>query len=146
MSRRTRFLILLSCLLLLFPGCTQSLKIVGFSESLNELLIGEATHNLWTGAGNFTVKALNSNIVCEGGAMIVQVSKPSSCVGQKGEIFGTCSDGRYIKGKYITTSCTRGFGMAIDNLGNQYQFKFGVSEEELNNIVEDYKNKVLKFL
>jgi hypothetical protein len=126
-------------------GCTVSYKAIGYFEDYYEVLIGEVNADLLSGSGNFRVEGKISGIKCEGGATVTYIPNPMSCVGQTGVIFAMCSDGRSIRGKYICTSCTTGFGYGFDDMGNKITFKFGLSEQEaeteIKNLLQMLKDK-----
>jgi len=122
------------CFLLIFiiitTGCVASYKAVGYSEDYNEVFVGEVNANLLSGSGTFKLEGQITGIKCEGASTVTYTPNPFTCVGQRGEIFGRCSDGRTLQGSYVVTSCTTGYGRGVDSMGNKFIFNFGLSEEE----------------
>lgn len=140
------FKILLFYLVIFFitlsiSGCITTYKAIGYYDEYNEVLIGEVTANLLSGGGNFKMEGEISGIKCEGGATLTYMPNKLTCVGQRGEIFGICSDGRTLKGEYIlTSSCTSGFGKGVDSMGNVFKFIFGLTEQEAKKELERLLN------
>jgi S1-C subfamily serine protease len=113
----------------LFTGCA-TYKAVGRFANYNEVLIGDVGHNLLSGSATFKLEGKVSGIKCEGGSTVTYIPNIWTCTGQKGEVFGTCSDGRTFSGRWVATSCTKGFGKGKDSMGNTLVFTFGLSEQE----------------
>lgn len=128
----------------LFTGCA-TYKAVSKFENYNEVLIGDVNHNLLSGSANFKLEGKVSGIKCEGGSTVTYIPNIWTCIGQRGELFGTCSDGRTFSGQWVATSCTKGFGKGRDNMGNTFVFTFGFSEQEaiskLENELQSSKEK-----
>lgn len=68
---------------------------------------------------------------CHGVAQVTHFPLGGPSAGQRGYINASCTDGRSIKGNFITTSLTTGDGTATDSLGNNYQFTFGHTASNL---------------
>jgi len=127
-----KFLLILGALIsvLVISSCTLNYKGVGYYQDFNEVFIVDIFHDPIFGTkASFKVKSLVSNLECFGDAKPIY-TPGLSCKGVKGIIYAECVDGRSFKGEYITETCTKGEGFAIDNMGNIIKFIFGLSEEE----------------
>jgi len=54
-----------------------------------------------------------------------------SCSGQRGYLVAQCTDGRTLKGEWVATSCTTGFGEGVDSANNKFSFEFGMTDAEI---------------
>lgn len=137
-SLKNKFLIVLIVFFMsiLTSGCIANFKAVGYFEEYNEIFVGDVTANLFSGGGNFKLIAKNSGIKCEGSSVVTEIPNKLTCAGQKGEIFGTCSDGRIFRGEYRLATCTIGYGIGTDEFGHVFKFRFGFTEEEVKNEID----------
>lgn len=116
---------------LIISSCVLNYKGIGYYQDFNEVFIVDIFHDpIFGEKASFKVKSLVSNLECFGEAKPVYVPG-LTCKGTRGVIYAKCVDGRFFKGEYITETCTKGEGFAIDNMGNIIKFVFGLSEEEV---------------
>lgn len=138
-------LIIITIVLMLLTGCV-SYKAVGKFENYNEVFVGNINANLMTGGGKFEITAVNSNVSCNGVASPPdKIPFNLDCSGQEGNGNGTCSDGKMVNMRWYATSCTRGYGRGATADGINFNFAFGLSQEEamttLDKLADDAKEK-----
>jgi hypothetical protein len=131
--------------LFFLTGCV-SYKAVGKFENYNEVFVGNVNANLMTGGGKFDITAVNSNVNCNGVASPPdKIPFNLDCSGQEGNGNGSCSDGKMVNMRWYATSCTRGYGKGSTTDGINFNFAFGLTQEEamntLDKLAEESKGK-----
>jgi S1-C subfamily serine protease len=101
--------------------------IVGRFDDFNEALVGEVVSDLSTGQSTVSMAAVNGGFSCSGLASVTDVPNVFVCAGQSGIADLSCSDGRRIKARYITSACNAGTGHGVDQQGRSLTFAYGPS-------------------
>jgi len=111
-------------------ACSVTFPLVGRFED-GDSFQGTVDSNL---AGNAHIRATSSSgASCTGNSAITY--KPAysvvvPCVGQRGIAVLQCSDGRRVRGDWVATGCTSGYGTGVDEDGRRLIFAMGMSLEE----------------
>lgn len=119
------------CLLTLGIACNTHYYFVAQNTENCDLFSGQVNHDLSVGSAE-TQYFFPDGSQCQGASNVNYIPPQGGCIGQRGIVYTTCSDGRRIDGEWVVTSssCTVGQGQAHDNYGNQYEFTFGHSAKE----------------
>ncbi len=114
----------------LLVACSVTFPLVGRFED-GETFRGTIDSNL---AGDAHISATSSSGArCTGNSEITY--KPPyavivPCVGQRGIAVLDCSDGRRVRGEWLATGCSSGYGEGVDQDGKRLVFAMGMSLEE----------------
>lgn len=123
--------------LLVLQGCSTTYMAVATFEDFNEVMLGEEKYNRLTSEAVFGFKGINTQLSCQGLASKLDVVPNTlTCKGFVGPGSVNCNDGRTIKFKWKTDSCTRSHGTGKDSLGNAFYFISGLDEVEANNYIK----------
>jgi len=142
MKRRMIMALFIFSVLSTLQGCSTTYKAVATFDDFNEVMLGEENYNRLTGEAVFSFKGKKTQLSCQGVASKLDVVPNTlTCKGFVGPGTVSCSDGRTIKFKWRTDSCTRSHGTGKDSLGNAFYFISGLNEEEAEN---DIKQKLEK--
>lgn len=118
-----------TCALTLGLYCKLKYYFVAQNTKNCEIFSGRIIHQPTIGKAH-TVFFTPSGATCEGVSYVTYIPPGGGCAGQQGKVPTQCSDGRIVDGTWTASSCKTGFGHATDNLGNEYQFTFGLSAQE----------------
>ena len=129
-----------SLFLLPFSDWETSYNVVGSYRDYNVVFSGIIKAKPLKGISKINVKGVNVDAQGEGSSWITYIPPTGSCEGQKGEFLMTFDDDRVVKGSFIVTSCSSGWGSGADQDGNVYSFKFGIKKKDLQNEI----NKLIK--
>jgi S1-C subfamily serine protease len=112
-------------------GCSVTFPLAGRFDDGTESFQGTIDSNL---AGDAHISATSSSGArCTGQSRITY--RPAytvvvPCVGQRGIAILDCSDGRRVRGDWVATGCTSGYGTGVDEDGRRLTFAMGMSLEE----------------
>jgi S1-C subfamily serine protease len=129
--RRWGFALAVAALAATVVACSVTFPLVGRYEDGAETFRGVIDSNL---AGSAHIQATSSTGArCTGESWITY--KPAysvvvPCVGQRGSAVLDCSDGRRVRGEWVATGCTSGYGEGYDQDGRRFLFAMGMSLEE----------------
>ena len=115
----------------LVTACSVNFPMAGKFENGSESFQGSVESDL-AGNAHITVTS-SSGATCSGRSRITH--KPAyslvvPCVGQRGTALLDCTDGRKVRGTWVATGCTSGYGEGRDDEGNRFVFAMGMSLEE----------------
>ena len=118
-------LLMLASLLI---GCATYPAVATFQD-YNEVLYGQLNTNLLVGASDFSMEGKVKGLKCNGISKVTYIPPFGQCIGQRGDIFATCTDGRSITGEWVAQSCASGYWRGKDSNGNIFAFNFGPPDE-----------------
>lgn len=111
-------------------ACSLTFPLVGRFDD-GESFQGTIDSNL---AGDAHISATSSTgATCTGNSAITYKPVYSvivPCVGQRGVAILECTDGRRVRGNWVATGCTSGYGDGYDQDGRRLVFAMGMSLEE----------------
>ena len=112
-------------------ACSVTFPMSGRFDNGSETFQGSVDSDL-SGSAHITVTS-SSGASCSGQSRITY--KPAyslvvPCVGQRGTAVLDCSDGRRVRGTWVATGCSSGYGEGRDQEGNRFVFAMGMSLDE----------------
>jgi S1-C subfamily serine protease len=112
-------------------ACSVTFPLVGRFDDGGETFEGTVDSNL---SGDAHIRATSSSgASCTGQSAITYRPAYSvivPCVGQRGIAVLECTDGRRVRGDWVATGCTSGYGEGHDQDGRRLVFAMGMSLEE----------------
>ena len=121
----------MAAIAVLVAACSVTFPMVGRFDNGGETFQGSVDSDL---SGNAHITATSSSgASCSGESRITYkpvYSVVVPCVGQRGTAVLDCSDGRRVRGNWVATGCSSGYGEGRDQEGNRFVFAMGMSLEE----------------
>lgn len=90
-----------------------------------EIFYGLIQDNPLIGRASIDFVSPTDGCNCHGVGQVTDFPPGGGVVGQRGYIKVKCSDGRTMRGNFVTTSLTTGFASVDDSNGNHYVSTFG---------------------
>ncbi len=106
-------------------SCATHYPVYGRFDRSDELFRGVVLSETMTGLGSIELKGVKSGIRCVGRSKS-KVAPP----GEEGGVTLECKDGRTVKARYVVTGWGKGRGSGKDQIGDRFQFTFGIPEGE----------------
>jgi len=132
-NHRLTWVLYIFAVLSALQGCSTTHKAVASFDDFNEVMLGDENYNGLTGEAVFSFKGKNTQLICQGVASKLDVTPNTlTCKGFVGPGGLNCNDGRSIRFKWKTDSCSRSHGTGKDSLGNNFYFISGFDDEEAN--------------
>jgi hypothetical protein len=133
---RTKAILFLAPLALLFSQGCITYPVVGSFNEYNETFKGTATQNLFIGTSEINVQGVNGKTTAKGSSWLTYMSPSLGCEGTKGNVLLTFSNGRIVNAEFYCLSCASGWGSGKDQGGNTFTFTFGMTDEEAEQFIQ----------
>ena len=133
--------ILIILVSLLLTSCDYYLNVLVLPKGKGgSYFIAKGYYRDWTGeGGSIILYDKDNNIIatCEGSRILVQTSV--SCAGKEYYAKLECSNGRTVDFNFTKQSCTKSYGSAVDDTGQEYEIHVGISDELMKSKIAEYE-------
>jgi hypothetical protein len=128
---KARLLIILFSLIFL-ASCYEQIYMIALPEKKEgEYFVGKMFFRDWGRQGGI-IKLFDQSgtpLICEAKYTVMLTS--STCSGKRFKLNLKCTDKKTIDFELVNRDCTDAYGVAVDNLGNNYEVYFGVYDDIL---------------